>query len=97
MHSIALLNGDLSILRNNQPLPGAIVIDEGVMRRDNNRAVEQFGNTDSHTIVAAINTACQPSAGYAPVTEVFENSERVSVLPRLFFNLSCSTHVKYFF
>lgn len=97
MHSIALLNGDLSVLRNNLPLPGAIVVDEGVMRRENNGVVEQFGNTGPHAIVAAINTICQPSVGYAPVTEVFENSERVSVLPRMSFYLSCSVDVKCFF
>jgi len=92
MYSIALLNGDIAdiaVLRHNQVIPGALLVDDGVMRSENHGTFEQFGRIDSHTTVAAVSTLCQPSAGYAPVTEAFENSERVSVVSRLSFFMSC--------
>jgi hypothetical protein len=89
MHSIALLNGDIAVLRNYQTLPGAPLVYDGVMRSENHGTFEQFGRMDSHTTIAAVSTLCQPSAGYAPVTEAFENSERVSVVPRLSFPCLC--------
>jgi hypothetical protein len=84
IHNLALFNGNPVVLGNNQ-LSGAVFVDEDVMRSGSQGVLKpslplqnQLGKSDSYDSITAINSLCQPVAGYVPITEAFENSDRVS-------------------
>jgi hypothetical protein len=49
MRSTALLNGDIAVLRNNQVLPGALLVDDGVMRSEKHGTFEQCRRIDEQS------------------------------------------------